>query len=147
MNELNDYLDLFLNYLVVEKGLSGNTLEAYSRDIGRYLNHLEGLGNESFDGVTPVVVASFISGLKEAGLSPRSRARTLSAVRMFHRFLIVESHCELNPTAIIEAPRAGGRLPTVLTAREVEALLSAPSGPWIATEPPVAIGLAYCEIW
>jgi integrase/recombinase XerD len=127
MNELNSYLDLFLNYLLVEKGLSSNTLEAYSRDIGRYLNHLEKEEHGSFQQVTPMVVASFISDLKDAGLSPRSRARTLSALRMFHRFLIIENHCDLNPTAIIEAPKAGGKLPSVLTSREVESLLSLPS--------------------
>jgi integrase/recombinase XerD len=126
MNELNGYLDLFLNYLLVEKGLSSNTLEAYSRDIGRYLNHLEKEGLRSLQQVSPMTVASFISGLKDAGLSPRSRARTLSALRMFHRFLIIENHCALNPTAIIEAPKAGGKLPSVLTSREVESLLSAP---------------------
>jgi integrase/recombinase XerD len=123
---MNQYLDLFINYLLVEKGLSGNTLEAYSRDIARYLNHLEKEGRDSFEQVTPVVVASFIAGLKDAGLSPRSRARSLSAIRMFHRFLIIENYCGLNPTAIIEAPKIGGKLPSVLTPPEVERLLAAP---------------------
>ena len=124
---MNQYLDLFINYLLVEKGLSQNTLEAYSRDIGRYLNHLEKEGRDSFDQVTPVVVASFIAGLKDAGLSPRSRARSLSAIRMFHKFLIIENYCDLNPTAIIEAPKTGGRLPSVLSSPEVERLLAAPA--------------------
>ena len=122
---MNHYLDLFLNYLLVEKGLSRNTLEAYSRDIGRYLNHLEREGRNSFAQVTPVVVASFIAGLKDTGLSPRSRARTLSAIRMFHRFLIIENHCDSNPTAVIETPKSGGRLPSFLTSREVDMLLAA----------------------
>ena len=72
---MNHYLDLFLNYLLVEKGLANNTLEAYSRDIARYLNHLEALGYESFGEVRTLDVAAFIAFLKEAGLSPRSRAR------------------------------------------------------------------------
>jgi integrase/recombinase XerD len=61
---MNDYLDMFLNYLQVEKGLSGNTLDAYSRDIGRYLNHLEDKGYDSFAAVTPLVVGSFVAELK-----------------------------------------------------------------------------------
>jgi integrase/recombinase XerD len=122
---MNDYLDMFLNYLQVEKGLSGNTLDAYSRDIGRYLNHLEDKGYDSFAAVTPLVVGSFVAELKEMGLSPRSRARSLSAIRMFHRFLIIENHCESNPTSVIESPRTGGRLPSVLSSREVDLLLSA----------------------
>lgn len=125
---MNHYLDLFLNYLLVEKGLAKNTLEAYSRDIGRYLNHLEAEGHSSFGNVRPLDVAAFIARLKEAGLSPRSRARALSAIRMFHRFLIIENYCDTNPTAIIEAPKTSGRLPSLLTSREVEKLLAAPAG-------------------
>jgi len=122
---MNDYLDMFLNFLQVEKGLSGNTLEAYSRDIGRYLGHLEEKGYDSFADVTPLVVASFVAHMKERGLSPRSRARSLSAVRMFHKFLIIENHCESNPTSVIESPKTSGRLPSVLTSREVDLLISA----------------------
>src|ERR1039457_3287647 len=98
---MNQYLDLFLNYLLVEKGLAKNTLEAYSRDIVRYLNHLEAEGYEGFSQVRPLDVAAFIGRLKEMGLSPRSRARALSAIRMFHRFLLIENYCDANPTAII----------------------------------------------
>jgi integrase/recombinase XerD len=125
---MNHYLDLFLNYLVVEKGLAKNTLDAYSRDIGRYLNYLEGLGYGAFDQVRPLDVADFIGRLRDAGLSPRSRARALSAMRMFHRFLLVENYCEVNPTAIIEAPKSGGKLPSILSSREVEQLLAAADG-------------------
>jgi integrase/recombinase XerD len=125
---MNNYLDLFLNYLLVEKGLAKNTLEAYSRDIGRYLNYLESQGHEAFNGVRPLDVAAFIASLKDAGLSPRSRARALSAMRMFHRFLIIENYCGTNPTAIIEAPKTSGKLPSVLSFREVEQLLAAAAG-------------------
>jgi len=125
---MNHYLDLFLNYLLVEKGLARNTLEAYSRDIGRYLNHLEQEGHDSFERVGSLDVAAYIGSLKESGLSPRSRARALSATRMFHRFLIIENYCEVNPTSIIEAPKTGGKLPKVLSTREVEQLLAAAGG-------------------
>lgn len=125
---MNDYLDLFLNYLLVEKGLARNTLEAYSRDIGKYLNYLDSLGYATFGQVRPLDVAAFIARLKEGGLSPRSRARALSAMRMLHRFLVVENYCDTNPTTIIEAPKAGSKLPSVLSSREVEQLLVAPAG-------------------
>lgn len=125
---MNHYLDLFLNFLLVEKGLAKNTMEAYSSDIGRYLNHLEKEGHETFDQVRPLDVATFIARLKEAGLSPRSRARALSAMRMFHRFLLIENYCDVNPTAIIETPKIGGKLPVFLNCREVEQLLAAAVG-------------------
>jgi len=125
---MNDYLDLFLAYLTVEKGLTKNTLEAYSRDIAAYLDFLEGSGRTEPRQVRPTDVANYIAGLKVAGLAPRSRARALSAVRMFHRFLLVENYSDLNPTSVIESPRVPGKLPSVLATIEVEALLNAPSG-------------------
>jgi integrase/recombinase XerD len=125
---MNEYLDLFLNYLIVEKGLAKNTQESYNRDIIKYLDYLERKDCGDPRKIRPLDVASFLAELKDAGLSARSRARTLSAVRMFHRFLVIENHCETNPSAIIEAPRTMHKLPEVLNAREIEALLVAPSG-------------------
>lgn len=123
---MDHYLDLFLNYLQVEKGLADNTLEAYSRDVGNYLGFLAGKGYGEFAAVRPVDVASFLQKLKEGGIGPRSRARALSAVRMFHRFLMIENYCDVNPTAIIEAPKSVNKLPSILSGREVERLLAAP---------------------
>jgi integrase/recombinase XerD len=125
---MNRYLDLFLNYLLVEKGLARNTLEAYSRDIAGYLDFLEAEGCREPQEVRPPQVAAFIARQRDAGLSPRSRARALSALRMFHRFLVVENYAETNPTAIIEAPKTLRRLPAVLGNQEVELLLAAPAG-------------------
>lgn len=123
---MNQYLDLFLNYLLVEKGLAKNSLDSYGRDMASYLDFLEKRGCAEPSAVRPVDVADFLAHLKERGLAPRSRARALSAVRMFHRFLLVEGYAEVNPTSIIEAPKTLAKLPQVLTGREVEALLAAP---------------------
>jgi integrase/recombinase XerD len=121
-------LDLFLNYLAVEKGLSRNTLEAYSRDLGKYLSFMETLGIDGPGGIRPPDVASFLAFLKDSDIAPRSRARALSAVRMFHRFLLIESRSDHNPASLIEAPKTIGRLPAVLSFREVDALLAATCG-------------------
>src|SRR5690349_18024900 len=120
---MDHYLDLFLNYLQVEKGLSRNTLEAYSRDIGKYLGFLGGRETVDCRAVRPLDVACFLQHLKDLRISPRSRARALSAVRMFHRFLMIENYSDLNPTSIIEAPRTISKLPVILSAPEVERLL------------------------
>jgi integrase/recombinase XerD len=125
---MNEYLDLFLNYLDVEKGLSGNTLEAYSRDVVRYLDFLARKGCLTPGEIRPIDVASFLAALKEMGLGARSRARALSAVRMFHRFLLIEDYSETNPSSVIEAPRTVAKLPEVLNKGEVARLLAAPSG-------------------
>ena len=125
---MNDFLDLFLNYLLVEKGLTKNTLEAYSRDLGTYLELLAARGKVNPADIAPLDVIEHVTGLKAAGLAPRSRARALSAIRMFHRFLMIENYCDKNPTAIIEAPKTLNRLPAVLSGPEVESLLSAANG-------------------
>ena len=120
---MDRYLDLFLNYLLVEKGASANTVAAYSRDLTRYLGFL---GERSPGEIRSGDVAGYLTHLKGAGIAPRSRARALSALRMLHRFLVVEGYCEVNPTSIIEAPKGVHKLPSVLSNRQVEALLAAP---------------------
>ena len=120
---MDRYLDLFLNYLVVEKGAAANTVAAYSRDLTRYLQHL---GEREPNDIRPTDIAAYLAKLKEEGLSPRSRGRALSALRMLHRFLMVEGYSELNPTSIIDSPKGIVRLPKVLSGRDVEALLAAP---------------------
>lgn len=125
---MNEYLDLFLNYLVVEKGLSKNTLEAYGRDLSLYLDFLAKRKHINPENVTALDVVEHVRRLGDSGLAPRSRARALSAIRMFHRFLMVENYSVSNPTAIIEAPKAVNRLPEVLSGREVESLLATVQG-------------------
>jgi integrase/recombinase XerD len=125
---MNDYLDLFISYLAVEKGLSANTQEAYSRDLARYLDHLEQQGRTTPASVTSADIAVFLGRLKDRGIGPRSRARCLSAIRMFHKFLMIENYAEVNPASILEAPRTLHKLPDFLSSLEVDALLAACSG-------------------
>lgn len=125
---MNDYLDLFMSYMAVEKGLSDNTRSAYSRDLARYLDFLEKEGVHALAEVGSLHVASFIGDLKTRGISPRSRARCLSAIRMFHKFLMVESYTDNNPASTIEAPRSLNKLPHFLTVAEVDALFASCNG-------------------
>lgn len=125
---MNEYFDLFLNYLLVEKGLTKNTLEAYGRDLSVYLDFLAERKRANPENVTALDVVEHVTRLKDSGLAPRSRARALSAIRMFHRFLLVENYSVSNPTAIIETPKTVNRLPDVLSGREVESLLATAKG-------------------
>ncbi|OGT98851.1 MAG: site-specific tyrosine recombinase XerD [Geobacteraceae bacterium GWB2_52_12] len=125
---MNDYLDLFISYLAVEKGLSSNTQEAYSRDLALYLNYLETLGRTAPASVTSGDIASFLGYLRSRDLGPRSRARSLSSIRMFHKFLMIENYADNNPAGIIEAPRTLHKLPEFLSNAEVDSLLSACTG-------------------
>ncbi len=125
---MDSNLDLFLSYLVVEKGLARNTLEAYGRDLTRYLTFLEENGIKDPDAIGPSTVLLFLAGLKKAGLSPRSRARVLVSLRMFHKFLLAEGIAAGNPASRVEAPKSLTALPHTLSPKEVEHLLGAPAG-------------------
>lgn len=122
---MNDYLDLFISYLTVEKGLSANTRSAYSRDLARYLDFLEKSERQKPSDVGPADIAAFMATLQKRSIGPRSRARCLSAIRMFHKFLMIENYADSNPATIIEAPRTLHKLPQFLDGREVDALLAA----------------------
>lgn len=125
---MNHLLDLFLAWLTVEKGLSTNTRSAYSADLGRYLNHLERMHRVNPDSIQSSDIAEFLGKERERGLAPRSRGRLLSAIRMFHRFMLIERYATTNPSSIIEAPRPLKKLPTFLSMAEVDKLLGATQG-------------------
>ncbi len=125
---MNHYLDNFLSYLTVERGLSSHTLDGYGRDLARYLNFLERHRAELLSGVSPALILRFLAELAEKGLGARSRARSLAAVRMFHKFLLTEGYASENPASRVEIPRSLRPLPQTLAPAEVERLLSAPCG-------------------
>lgn len=125
---MDQKLDIFLNYLVVEKGLSANTLDAYGRDLSRYVGFLRGNSIDSLEQVSAALVRDFLDFLKRSGLAAPSRARTLVSLRSFHRFLLAEGYATDNPVSRIRAPRTLSRLPRSLSLEEVERLLAAPVG-------------------
>lgn len=126
---MNRFLDLFLAWIKVEKGLAANTLAAYAADLARYLDFLEQRRRSEPDQILPSDIVAFLEQERSRGLSPRSRARLTSAIRMLHRFLLVERYAATNPSAIIESPRPLQKLPVFLNHGEVEALLNATRGP------------------
>lgn len=125
-------LDQFIAHLQVERGLSLNTIQSYSRDLVRFLEFLDRLGRRP-ESATPEDVSTFLGEL-DGQLSPRSAARNLSAIRMFFRFLISEGRIETSPARLVEAPKLPRRLPDILSPDEVERLLEQP-------DPATPIGL------
>ena len=119
-------LDQFLNYLVVERGLSPNTLESYSRDLIKYLEYLSRKGIKDINETSDLTVISFFTSLKKDGLSNRSIARNLSSIKMFYKFLAEDHHIKSNPTLNIETPKRESKLPQVLSMEEVDSLLKIP---------------------
>ena len=125
---MNNYLDHYLNYLAVERGLARNTLDAYGRDLARYLDFLEKNRIAALEEITPALVLRFLSHLKSCGLSARSRARSLAALRTFHKFLVREKLAGDNPTDQVASPKSLAPLPYTLSPYDVENLLASPKG-------------------
>lgn len=115
----------FLSYLRVERGLSDNTLSAYTRDLAK-LSSFATIRGKDLMSLQPDDLAMFIQDLHKRGLDPKSIARTLVAVRGFFKFLLIDGHLKLDPTANLEAPKSWQSLPRFLTSDEVERLLNAP---------------------
>ncbi len=126
----NGYLDAaleqFVEHLVVERGLAPLTLEAYASDLAGLRAFLPTLGRERWDQVTLPDLQSFLDHLEGQGVGPRSRARKLSAVRQFYRFLLREGLAANNPLEWLDSPKLPKGLPKVLGLEEVDRLLAAP---------------------
>lgn len=112
-------------YLQVEKGLSGNTVQAYLSDLRQFQAFLHELGLD-FAEVDSEVVALYLNHLADQALSPRSRARKTSALKNFFAYLVEEELADDNPCAYLAAPKLPRRLPNILSEQEVVALLEVP---------------------
>lgn len=121
-------LDGFLSHLALERGFSTNTLEAYSRDLLRFLEHLEKAQVARLDQVSPAHVQLYMAKLHERGLGPRSAARNLAALRSFFRYLVREKFLTSNPTTSVDSPRLGRALPKAMSREEIGRLLGAVEG-------------------
>ncbi len=115
-------LALFLDMLTAERGAAAHTIEAYTRDLSEFLAYLSGKGKTA-KAASPDHLRGFLAGLARKGLAPTSRARKLSAIRQFFRFLLAEGMRKDDPCSAIDSPRLGRPLPKILSLAEVETLL------------------------
>jgi integrase/recombinase XerD len=119
-------VDAFLHYLVIEKGLLPNTIRAYGRDLGALANTLEEQGITDPKRIGPDAIELHAVRLSKRGLSASSRARMLSAIRHFHRFLEREGMGSQDAVERMVRPKIGRRMPGVLSLAQVEILLETP---------------------
>jgi len=120
------YLDLYLDYLTVERGLAANTRASYSGDLQKFHSFLTERGLSLWDQIGPAEVMGYLTRLQTQGIGARSRARLLSTLRGFFKFLVRDHHLEGNPVAHLTSPRLRRHLPDVLSVGEVERLLAQP---------------------
>lgn len=113
----------YLDFLVVEKGLSTNSISAYAADISRFLVFLESQEIESLEHVDITVILAWLVHLTRNNLAPKSRARHLITLRGLYRFLVNEKYVPANPVKEISIPKTGRSLPEIITVPEAAALM------------------------
>lgn len=128
----------YRDHLAVERGLAPNSLAAYGRDLRRYVEFCTGRGITSVAEVAQADLGEFLKWLRQGSpqhppLSAASAARTLVAVRGFHRFALQEGMAESDPGREVRPPAAAKRLPKALTVDQVTAILTSTGG--AAAEP------------
>ena len=118
-------LSEFRVYLKIERSLSGNTVEAYMRDIGRLAGYIATQDAGIMPGdVTFAMIKDFLGFINEEIISPRSQARLISGIRSFFKFLLLGDKIKADPTELIEGPSTGRKLPEVLSIDEIDAILN-----------------------
>jgi integrase/recombinase XerD len=121
---MEEPLQRYLDFLKVEKGLSKNTLAAYGTDLHAFHLFARNRKRASWSEVTPQDVLEHVMKLSDRSLKARSLARHLIAIRGLYKFLVKEGDVAKNPTALVDLPKGGRKLPNFLTLDEVDRLLS-----------------------
>jgi integrase/recombinase XerD len=130
--EQNQLLQKYRQYLLLEKSLSPNTLEAYLSDVSKLLSFL----NDECIAIQQVTLDNlhtFAAGLRDLGIAPRSQIRIISGIKSFFKFLLIDEYIPADPSEFLESPKIGRHLPDVLTVEEIDRIvkcidLSQPEG-------------------
>lgn len=114
------------SYLKLEKSLSQNSIAAYINDINKLVDFL----GKNFKKIGPEKVKlnhlkKFVEWLNERGVSPRTQARTISGIKSFYKYMLIEGKISSDPTALLESPKIGRKLPDILSMEEIDQLIDA----------------------
>jgi integrase/recombinase XerD len=112
------------NFLKLEKSLSQNSVSAYINDVNKLIYFLD----HEYSKVTPEKVKllhlkGFVEWLNKKGVSPRTQARTISGIRSFFKYLLIEEKIHSDPTSLLESPKIGRKLPDILSIEEIDLLI------------------------
>ena len=121
---MKTFLEDYITILRVEKNLSPNSIEAYKRDLTRYIDFLqEEKDINNLEEISPKHIRGFIRVLNDAHLAPASITRSFSSIRSYHSFLSGENLVQQNPSQLLDAPKPSRKLPVVLAVEEVNRIL------------------------
>ena len=122
----NDSIENFKSFLILERNLSPNSVDAYLNDIHKMSNFCaDKFGVQSPEGVKPEMLNEFLNDLGVAGVTSRTQARSISSIRSFFKYLNFDGVIDTNPSKLLETPKIGRKLPTILTTEEVDAIENA----------------------
>lgn len=119
----SNIIDKYKTYLLLEKSLSPNTIEAYLTDLSKLLSFIQTESIELKE-VTLDNLQQFIAQLYDLGISPKSISRIISGVKSFFNYLILEQYIEIDPTELLETPKTGLKLPSFLTLQEIDDIIA-----------------------
>ena len=126
MDTESDFLE-FIAHITVERGLSKNTILAYTADIGKFRAFLESTeGGKPIRSSNPQIIRQYLKALQENGYNPRSLGRVLVSLRQIFDFFVLDGRIQENPCQYIESPKAWKPLPKILSLEEVDQLLKQP---------------------
>ena len=118
--------DLFLDHLKVERNLTANTIESYSRDLAAMCRFVAALGRAHADEITAADIVDYLLHMMNEGLGPRSRGRAFVVIRGLFRFLCGERYLDSDPTERLDSPRWVNPLPEVIAMDAIDRLLAMP---------------------
>lgn len=120
------YINSYISYLLMEKSLSANSIEAYANDINKLWQFLEVQGNpvKTPEKVARGDIVAFLGFLQQIGLSEKSSARILSGIKSFYKFLLLEDVINTDPTELIQGPKLTRKLPSVLSKDEIDRIVA-----------------------
>lgn len=124
---MDHLVEYYIDFLIIEKGLSANSIDAYTADLIQYVNFLEKNHIRQLDDADATVILSWLVFLAKKGLSAKSRARHLIAVRGMYKYLVSEKKLKTNPVKDVDIPKTGYALPKIMSIQEVNKLLEAGS--------------------
>lgn len=124
IDDIERVIEHFVAYLGVQKGLLPNTLRSYADDVRKLVRYAADAG-VAVDRVAEADLHCFVCTLADVGIHPRSQARIISGIKSFYKFLKIEGYIDHNPTRLLESPKLGRHLPTVLTVEEIDRMIAA----------------------
>ncbi|WP_177503883.1 site-specific tyrosine recombinase XerD [Anaerosinus sp.] len=123
---MEGYVNAFINYLAIERGLAKNTLESYGRDLKQFQNYMNDLNLEVEKDSNENMIQEYLKSLQTKGRAVSTISRNIAAIKAFYQYLVKENYLENDPSQSLDTPKVEKKLPKILSVHEVEELLKQP---------------------